>query len=165
MLSAIVMASLESPVGSLTTSFVTDIYRPVINPVATERHYLLVSRCSVVVFAILLAGIAFFLSHFEKILWLAFKIGGVTYGSLLGVFLLGFLTKTRCNRINVAAMFLSALAMLVLLILSEKHIVPLGWTWLLLMGTFLTFMTGWLLGTKATGAPEEISAVEGDPGT
>ena len=85
MLSAIVMASLESPVGSLTTSFVTDIYRPVINPTASERHYLLVSRCSVVVFAILLAGIAFFLSHFEKILWLAFKIGGVTYGSLLGV--------------------------------------------------------------------------------
>ncbi len=164
MLSAIVMASLESPVGSLTTSFVTDIYRPVINT-ATERHYLLVSRCSVVMFAILLAGIAFFLSHFEKILWLAFKIGGVTYGSLLGVFLLGFLTKTRCNRINVAAMFLSALAMLVLLILSETKILPLGWTWLLLMGTFLTFMTGWLLGTKAAGAPEEISVIEGDPGT
>jgi hypothetical protein len=41
--------------------------------------------------------------------------------------------------------------MLVLLILSEKQIVPLGWTWLLLMGTFLTFATGWIFGKKAVG--------------
>ena len=101
-----------------------------------------------VIFGIILAFIAYFFSHFEKFLWLAFKIGGVTYGSLLGVFLLGFLTKRRCNRVNVVAMTLSALGMLVLLILSEKKIIPLGWTWLLLMGTFLTFMSGWLFGKK-----------------
>jgi hypothetical protein len=48
-------------------------------------------------------------------------------------------------------MALSALAMLALLILSETKIVPLGWTWLLLMGTFLTFMAGWLFGEKPAG--------------
>jgi hypothetical protein len=42
----------------------------------------------------------------------------------------------------------SALAMLILLILSEKNIFPLGWTWLLLIGTFLTFATGWMFGKK-----------------
>ena len=99
--------------------------------------------------------IAYFFSHFEKFLWLAFKIGGVTYGSLLGVFLLGLLTKRRCNRVNVVAMALAALGMLVLLILSEKKIFPLGWTWLLLLGTFLTFATGWLFGkAPGPGAPE-----------
>jgi len=148
MLAAIVMASIDSPLGSLTSSFVTDIYRPVIVKSGTERHYLFTSRVCVVVCGIILAFIAYFFSHFEKILWLAFKIGGVTYGSLLGVFLLGLLTKRRCNRINVLAMTLSALGMLVLLILSEKNIVPLGWTWLLLIGTFLTFTTGWLFGEK-----------------
>jgi SSS family solute:Na+ symporter len=148
MLAAIVMASIDSPLGSLTSSFVTDIYRPVIFTSGTERHYLFTSRICVVVFGIILAFIAYFFSHFEKILWLAFKIGGVTYGSLLGVFLLGLLTKRRCNRINVAAMTLSALGMLVLLVLSEKNIFPLGWTWLLLIGTFLTFATGWLFGQK-----------------
>ena len=148
MLSAIVMASLDTPLGSLTTSFVTDIYRPVIFKSGNERHYLLVSRVGVVIFGIMLACIAYFFSHFEKILWLAFKIGGVTYGSLLGVFLLGLFTKRRGNRVNVAAMALSALGMLVLLILSEKRIFPLGWTWLLLLGTSLTFATGWLFGKK-----------------
>jgi Na+/proline symporter len=152
MLAAIVMASIDSPLGSLTASFVTDIYRPVIFSSGTERHYLLVSRVCVVVFGIILAGIAYFFSHFEKFLWLAFKIGGVTYGSLLGVFLLGLLTTRRCNRVNVVAMTLAALGMLALLILSEKRLVPLGWTWLLLIGTFLTFATGWLFGKKAGGA-------------
>ena len=149
MLAAIVMASIDSPLGSLTTSFVTDIYRPVIFKSGTERHYLFVSRVCVVIFGIILAFIAYFFSHFEKFLWLAFKIGGVTYGSLLGVFLLGLLTTRRCNRVNVVAMTLSALGMLVLLILSEKQIFPLGWTWLLLIGTFLTFATGWIFGKKA----------------
>ncbi len=149
MLAAIVLASIDSPLGSLTSSFVTDIYRPVIFKSGTERHYLFVSRVCVVIFGIILAFIAYIFSHFEKFLWLAFKIGGVTYGSLLGVFLLGLLTKRRCNRVNVVAMTLSALAMLVLLILSEKQIFPLGWTWLLLIGTFLTFATGWIFGKKA----------------
>jgi solute:Na+ symporter, SSS family len=149
MLAAIVLASIDSPLGSLTSSFITDIYRPVLFKSGTERHYLLISRVAVVAFGIILAFIAYFFSHFEKFLWLAFKIGGVTYGSLLGVFLLGLLTTRRCNRINVAAMTVSALAMLALLILSEKNIVPLGWTWLLLLGTFLTFVSGWLFGTKA----------------
>jgi hypothetical protein len=45
-------------------------------------------------------------------------------------------------------MTLSALGMLALLILSEKQIIPLGWTWLLLLGTFLTFSTGWIFGKK-----------------
>jgi len=156
MLAAIVMASIDSPLGSLTSSFVIDIYRPVIFQSGTERHYLLISRVCVVIFGIILAFIAYFFSHFEKFLWLAFKIGGVTYGSLLGVFLLGLLTKRRCNRVNVVAMALSALGMLVLLILSEKQIFPLGWTWLLLIGTFLTFATGWIFGKKAESAAESF---------
>jgi SSS family solute:Na+ symporter len=154
MLAAIVMASIDSPLGSLTSSFVTDIYRPVIFKSGTERHYLLISRVSVVIFGIILAFIAYFFSYFEKFLWLAFKIGGVTYGSLLGVFLLGLLTKRRGNRVNVVAMVLAALGMLVLLILSEKNIFPIGWTWLLLIGTMLTFTTGWVFGEKGDNAPD-----------
>jgi Na+/proline symporter len=148
MLAAIILASIDSPLGSLTTSFVTDIYRPVLYRSGTERHYLFVSRLGVVVFGLILAVIAYLFSHFEKFLWLAFKIGGVTYGSLLGVFLLGLLTHRRGNWVNVAAMTLAALTMLALLILSEKQILPLGWTWLLLLGTLMTFGLGWMFGGK-----------------
>jgi SSS family transporter len=157
MLGAIVLASIDSPLSSLTSSFVTDIYRPVIFKSGSERHYLCISRICVVIFGVILGLIAYFFSHMEKFLWLAFKIGGVTYGSLLGVFLLGLLTQRRGNRLNVLAMTLSALAMLALLILSEKQIIPLGWTWLLLLGTFLTFTTGWIFGKKAeTGTDTKL---------
>lgn len=148
LLAGIVMASIDSPLGSLTSSFVTDIYRPLIRKGADEKHYLWVSRVCVVVFGILLAATAYFFSHFEKILWLAFKIGSVTYGSLLGVFLLGLLTKRKANAANAAGMIFSALAMLALLILSEKKIIPLGWSWLLLLGTVSTFAIGWIFGGK-----------------
>jgi SSS family transporter len=135
MLAAIVLASIDSPLGSLAASFVTDIYRPLFVPNRDEHHYLRVSRMAVVVFGILLALIAYGFSFFDRFLWLAFKIAGVTFGSLLGVFLLGLVTRVRANRANVAAMVIMALINLALLVLGETGIVPLGWSWLVIFGT------------------------------
>src|SRR5215467_11323718 len=101
MLAAIVLASIDSPLGSLAASFVTDIYRPLFVPNRDEHHYLFVSRTAVVVFGVLLALIAYGFSFFDRFLWLAFKIAGVTFGSLLGVFLLGLVTRVQANRANV----------------------------------------------------------------
>ena len=52
MLSAIVLASIDSPLGSLSASFVTDIYRPLVVRGRSERHYLMVSRVAVVASAV-----------------------------------------------------------------------------------------------------------------
>jgi SSS family solute:Na+ symporter len=145
-LSSVVMASIDSPLGSLTTSFVTDIYKTLVKPQASDRHYLFVSRVGVVVFGLALGAIAWAFSHLEKILWLAFKIGGVTYGSLLGVFLLGLLTKKKGgNKANLVAMISVACINLILLILSEKGVFPLGWSWLVIIGTAGTFLGSWAL--------------------
>ena len=136
MLSAIVVASIDSPLGSLAASFVTDIYRPLISRGRSERHYLFVSRVSVAVFGILLALLAFAFSFFSQILWLAFKIAGVTFGSLLGVFLLGLLSTRRVSdHANVGAMITMALVNLVLLALSETKILAFAWSWLVILGT------------------------------
>ena len=136
MLSAIVLASIDSPLGSLSASFVTDIYRPLLVRNASERHYLLVSRMAVVGFGLILGAIAHFFSAFDKILWLAFKIAGVTFGSLLGVFLLGLLSRRRiADGANVAAMIVMALVTLALLVASEKKIVEFAWSWLVVVGT------------------------------
>src|SRR5438552_11551882 len=64
MLSAIVLASIDSPLGSLAASFVTDIYRPLLAPGKTERHYLQASRAAVIVFGLILAGLAYGFSFF-----------------------------------------------------------------------------------------------------
>ena len=135
-LTAIVLASLDSPLGALAASFVTDIYRPLIAPDRPDGHYLRVGRVCVLAFGLALAALAVWFSFFEGILWLAFKIAGVTFGSLLGVFLLALLARRPTDdRANVVAMVAMAAVNLALLVLSEKAILPLAWPWLVLIGT------------------------------
>src|SRR5215510_3096238 len=145
MLSAIILASIDSPLGSLAASFVTDIYRPLLVRDRSERHYLNVSRGAVGVFGVVLALLAWGFSFFDRILWLAFKIAGVTFGSLLGVFLLGLVTRVSANRANVAAMVAMAVVNLVLLVLAETRVIALGWSWLVIFGTAGTMLLARLL--------------------
>jgi Na+/proline symporter len=145
MLSAIVLASIDSPLGSLAASFVTDIYRPMLVKNRPDAHYLRVSRGAVGVFGVALALLAWAFSYFDQILWLEFKIAGVTFGSLLGVFLLGLVTSVRANRANVAAMVAMAILNLALLALAETRVIALGWSWLVIIGTAGTMLLAPLL--------------------
>jgi Na+/proline symporter len=146
MLAAIVLASIDSPLGSLSASFVTDIYRPLLVRGRSEAHYLRVSRAAVVAFGVLLALLAWGFSFFSGFLWLAFKIAGVTFGSLLGVFLLGLATKKAgADRANAVAMVIMAVVNLVLLVLSETGRIGLGWSWLVILGTAGTMVLSPLL--------------------
>jgi len=157
-LTAVVMASIDSPLGSLTASFVTDIYRPLIRRGEPDRHYLIVSRIMVILFGIMLALLAYSFSYLKGFLWWAFKIGGVTYGSLLGVFLLGLLTKRHANRANIISMTAMAVLNFVLLVLTEKQIFTVGWTWLVLIGTFGTMGLSYLLGPIIDKTPTQPNA-------
>ena len=151
MLAAIVLASIDSPLGSLAASFVTDIYRPLLSRGRSERHYLLVSRVSVALFGIVLGVLAYAFSAFDGILWLAFKIAGVTFGSLLGVFLLGLLSRRPvADAANVVAMIVMALVNLILLIISETGSLRFAWSWLVILGTAGTMVLALLLSPLAS---------------
>jgi Na+/proline symporter len=155
MLSAIVLASIDSPLGSLSASFVTDVYRPLLVRGRAETHYLRVSRVCVVVFGVILGLIAYAFSSYDGILWLAFKIAGVTFGSLLGVFLLGLLTRRRVSDgANVAAMIVMALVNLALLVLSERQILVFAWSWLVILGTVGTMALALLFTGRS--APDHL---------
>jgi SSS family transporter len=145
-LGAIFMASVDSPLSSLSSSFVTDIYRPLIRKGASERHYLFVSRTAVIGFGLVLAGIAAACAPVENILWFAFKILSITGGPMLGAFLLGLLTKRKANLANIPAMLFSTVVCIVLLVLIEKETLNLAWSWLIVIGTGITFILGYLLG-------------------
>lgn len=151
LLSAIILASIDSPLSSLSCSFVTDIYRPLIRKNADEKHYLLISRAGVIGFGIILGVIAFACSPVENILWFAFQIFSITGGATLGVFLLGVLTKSKStktsfqNFANIIAMIFSTIAMTALLLLSNYKKIDLAWSWLIVIGTATTFFTAMLL--------------------
>ena len=103
----------------------------------SEAHYLRVSRACVVAFGIVLGLLAWaFLGWREQILWLVFKIAGVPFGSLLGVFLLGLLSRRPvADRANVVAMVVMTLINLALLVLSETGRISFPWSWLVIVGT------------------------------
>lgn len=155
-LAAVILASIDSPLSSLSSSFVTDLYRPLVRRGASERHYLWVSRAGVAGFGLILMALALAFSALSGILWVAFKVLAVTGGSTLGVFLLGLLTKRRLDFGNVFAMVVSAAAATSLLYLSETKIIGLGWSWLIVIGTGSTFILGYVIGPiGARPAPEE----------
>lgn len=150
-LTAIVMASIDLPLSSLSAVFVIDVYRPLFKLFKREadgQRDLTVARAAIVVFALLLGIIACFLSYHDGILWLAFKIGGVTSGPLLGVFLFGLLTARRADRASAAVMLLLGAVNAALLYFSETGAFPLGWNWLGILGTGAAFACCWLLGPR-----------------
>ena len=153
LLAAIILASIDSPLSSLASSFVSDIYRTVIRREATERHYLFISRLGIIAFGLILAIIALACDPVENILWFAFQIFSVTGGATLGVFLLGTLTKTKANISNVIAMVISTAAMTALLLLKHFDKIALAWSWLIVIGTFTTMLLSCLI-SRITEKPK-----------
>jgi SSS family solute:Na+ symporter len=131
---AAAMSSLDSALTALSSSAVVDLYKVYIKREASDRHYLLVSRLCVVAFAVALVIVAYVCRDLGGVLKLAFKSVSYTYGALLGVFLLGLLTKRGRNVTNVIAM-VSSVVVVVLL----RNVTPVAWHWMIIIGTVWTF--------------------------
>lgn len=144
MLAAIVLASIDSPLSSLTSSFITDIYRPVVCTDADEKHYLWASRIGIVGFGLILGFIALACAPVKQILWFAFEIVSITGGAVLGIFLLGIFTKVTADLANVAAMMTCAVVIIVLLLLKKFTGFGPAWSWLIVIGSLLTPLLSFL---------------------
>ena len=117
---ATMMGSTSAALNALATSFIKDFYQPYIRPSATDRQSVSAARWATSIFGVLMiivaTGAAYTVLHTHvTIIPLALGILGYSYGSLLGVFLLGVLTRTRgSDRANIFAMILGIAAVLVL---------------------------------------------------
>jgi len=121
---ATAMGSLSAALNALATSFTKDWYLPYIRPQATPKHVVTAARKSTVVFSAILVLVgsatayAVIVLH-SRVIPVVIGIFGYTYGSLLGVFLVGMLTKTRgSDRGNLVGM---ACGFIVVAILSGLH--------------------------------------------
>ncbi|TSA35850.1 MAG: sodium:proline symporter [Verrucomicrobiaceae bacterium] len=117
---ATMMGSTSAALNALATSFIKDFYQPYIRPSGTDRQAVTAARWATSVFGVLMIVVAtvaaYTVLHTNiTIIPLALGILGYSYGSLLGVFLLGVLTRGRGDdRANVLAMIFGILAVLVL---------------------------------------------------
>jgi solute:Na+ symporter, SSS family len=118
---ATAMGSLSTALNALATSFTEDFWVPYFARGRDEAHVVRAVRWSTVVFAVLLAtvgtvtaAIVVYSPH-ARIIPVVLGVFGYTYGSLLGVFLLGLTTKRRGSDFgNVVGMIVGFLGVAVL---------------------------------------------------
>src|SRR3954470_14484813 len=108
---ATAMGSLSTALNALATSFTRDWYEPYINPAASDEQSLRAVRWATIWFSLLMIIVASTTAYLVivhpnvRIIPIVLGIFGYTYGSLLGVFFAGMLTRTRGNdRGNIIAM-------------------------------------------------------------
>jgi solute:Na+ symporter, SSS family len=171
---ATAMGSLSTAINALATSFTRDWYEPYINPNATGEQSLRTVRWATVGFSVLMIVVASTTSYFVivlpnvRIIPIVLGIYGYTYGSVLGIFLAGMLTKTRGNnRGNVIAMIIGFIVVTILSDLPNTiarlfgkiaYVNPpwlptMEFPWWICFGTIVTFFVAILFRTGRAHQP------------
>jgi SSS family transporter len=134
---AAAMSNLSAALNSLSSTTIVDFYTH-IYPASTERRRMQLSRVAMVGWALLLFLLALVARHGGKVLEVGLSIASVAYGALLGVFLLGVLTRTASERGAMAGMVCGFALDLYLWLCTG---VP--FTWYVVLGSGATFIVGY----------------------
>jgi SSS family solute:Na+ symporter len=144
------MSNLSAALNALASSSVVDFYQPFLRPGADETHYLRVARGLTLAWGAVLILIALLAQQLhQSVLELALTIASVPYGSMLGIFLLGVLTKRATGRGALIGAVLGLASLSVVILANASHLVSIAWTWYVAIGTTITFVTGWLASTNS----------------
>lgn len=161
MISAILaaaMSNLSASLSSLSSTSIVDFYMRR-HPESSEARRVQLSRMAVVAWALLLFCLALVARHGGRVLEIGLAILSVTYGALLGVFLLGVLTR-RTSEGNAMAGMICGFALNLYLWLGTS----IPFTWYVVLGSGATFIVGysasWLMPrSRETMRAEEVKCI------
>jgi SSS family transporter len=135
---AAAMSNLSAALNSLSSSSIIDFYLQR-HPEIDERQKIRLSRIATLLWALLLFGLAVLsLNKVGRVIEVGLQIASVAYGALLGVFLLGVLTRRANQNGAIIGMLCGFVAELYLWLDTR---VP--WTWYVAIGTVITFAVGY----------------------
>src|ERR1700722_5832402 len=135
---AAAMSNLSAALNSLSSSSIMDFYVR-FRPLADERTNMSLSRVATLFWALLLFALAVLsLNKVGRVVEVGLQIASIAYGALLGVFLLGVLTRRASQRWAMVGMMFG---FGVELYLWKWTAVP--WTWWVMIGTCVTFGVGY----------------------
>ena len=147
---AAAMSNLSAALNSLSSTTVVDFYMGW-RPRALDRERMIVSRASTVLWAMVLFAVAVYAVHAGgkgNVVEIGLSIASVSYGCLLGVFLLGTLTRTATQRGAIVGM-VTGFALNIALWLQPAAVRVAGvtipqvaWTWYVIIGALVTFAVG-----------------------
>ncbi|MGA3091195.1 MAG: sodium:solute symporter [Terriglobales bacterium] len=136
---AAAMSNLSAALNSLSSSSILDFYLR-FRPQASEAGRLRLARLATVGWALVLFALAVLALHrVGRVVEVGLQIASVAYGALLGVFMLGVLTKHANQRGAMAGMICGLATELYLWQGSE-----VAFTWWVTIGTCVTFAVGWV---------------------
>jgi len=133
---AAAMANLSAALNSLSSTTIVDFYAR-LKPHASEKHQVFLSRLATVGWGVVLFALAIVARRGGRVLEVGLSIASVAYGSLLGVFLLGVLTRTASER---GAMVGMLFGFVLNIYLWQFTKVP--FTWYVALGSVTTFAIG-----------------------
>ena len=134
---AAAMCNLSAALNSLSSTSIVDFYGR-LRPATSEQRQLFLSRMATVFWAVVLFVLAILARRSGKVIEAGLSIASVAYGSLLGVFLLGILTKTVSERGAIAGM-IAGFAFNLFLWLRTG----ISFTWYVVLGGMVTMTVGY----------------------
>jgi len=138
------MSNLSAALNALASTTVMDFYKPWAirrNPErSSDAHFLQIARWATAAWGVILFVVGLVARHVGSVLEAGLTIASILYGSLLGVFLLGLVTK----RVHQNAAIIAMLAGLALM-LYVRFETSIAFTWYVVIGTAATFSTGYVM--------------------
>jgi SSS family transporter len=149
------MSSTSSELNSLATTTVIDIYKRSFVKEQTDQHYLFVSKAFTLLWGGIAVLFAFSARLFENLIQAVNIVGSLFYGTILGIFLVGFFLKSVKGNAVFWSAILTELMILVIFYLNEtgtpislggrEIVVSIGYLWLNLIGCTLVMIISLIL--------------------
>ncbi len=130
---AAAMSNLSAALNSLSSTTVMDFIRPLAKSPATEATWLARARWATLAWGAILFGVALIARNWGGVLQAGLSIASILYGGLLGVFLLGLLTKRVGETAAICGMMASFTLMLYI-----RFFTSIAFTWYVIIGTAAT---------------------------
>lgn len=123
------MSSTASEINALAGTTVIDYYKRLFKPVASDRHYVRISKITTVIWGMLAIAVALSAELFDNLIQLVNILGSLFYGTILGVFLVAFFLKSVGARAVLAAAVIAETTVLICHLLNVSGYWSLGYLW------------------------------------
>lgn len=134
------MSSTASELNALGTTTSVDMYRRLIVTDASDGHYLMASKILTLMWGLIAIAFATYGTLFENLIQFVNIVGSVFYGTILGIFLVGFYIKyVKSKAIFIAAIISE------LLVIGIFYLDLVSYLWLNIIGCLLVVSISLLL--------------------
>jgi SSS family transporter len=142
---AAAMSTVESELNSLSTATVVDFYKRYVSRSASDKHYLMVSRVSTLIWGGFATFCALYMGRLGSAIEAVNRIGSYFYGAILGVFVLAVATR----RANGRGAFWGVMAGFVAVLFTAR-LTQISYLYYNIVGCVVAVLVGYVISLTAS---------------